>query len=107
MRKATAHVNGTTGALNRSRGVLQCFRAGVGDYHLIFPAGYDPAAAEFHYKVQPIDPAARIATLGNAGSAAPPGGANAPAGATSVQVLTWDAAGAAADSDFMFEATPI
>lgn len=107
MAKATCHVNGTTGALNRAQGVSQLYKAGTGDYHVIFPPGYDPASAEHHFSVQPINAAARIATLGNAGSAAPPGGANAAAGSTSVQILTWDAAGAAADSDFMFEANPV
>lgn len=101
--RASAHVVGATGVLTRGDGVAQCFRAGAGIYHVVFPPEANLDGTEHHFGVQPIGAAARVAVLGNVGEA-PPGGANAPAGARSVQILTFDATGAAADADFLFAA---
>lgn len=99
--RASAHVNGADGTLVRGRGVSQCWREAAGNYHMIFPPGGNLDGTEHHFGVQPVNDAARTATLGNVGAAAP-AGANAPAGSRSVQILTFDAAGAAADTDFLF-----
>lgn len=48
--------------------------------------------------------AARVPVIANDGSAAPPGGANAAAGSTSLQVNIFDDSGAPADSDFILTA---
>lgn len=101
--RASAHVVGATGVLTRGRGVAQCWREGAGIYHIVFPPDANLDGSEHHFDVQPVNAAARTATLGNVGAAAP-AGANATAGSRSVQVLMFDAAGAAADSDFLFAA---
>ena len=101
---ASARVTGANGNLTRSRGISRCFREGAGNYHLIMPAGRGLRADEYHFDVSIIGAGARLHTLGNAGGAAPPGGANPQPGETSLQVLTFNAAGEAADADFLFSA---
>lgn len=101
--RASAHVTGATGALVRGRGVAQCWREAAGVYHIIFPPEANLDGVEHHFQISPVNDAARTATLGNVGAAAP-AGANAPNGARSIQVNMFDAAGAAADSDFLFAA---
>lgn len=105
--EASAQVTGATGATTRRRNVQSVYRAGPGVYHIVFPVDRNIRTAEYHMDVTPIGAVARIAQLGNPGGVAPPGGANAPAGALSVQVNTFDAAGAAADADFLFAASRV
>lgn len=101
---ASARVTGATGVMTRTRGVLSCYREGVGIYHLIFPAARSMRSGEYDFTFTAENAAAREVVAGNGGGVAPPVGANAPAGTLSLKVLAFDAAGLAADTDFAFEA---
>lgn len=105
--ETSAQVTGADGSTSRRRNVSSVYREGVGNYHVVFPADKNIRAAGYHIDLTPIGAAARTLQLGNAGGVAPPAGANAPAGSLSVQVLSFDAAGAAADADFLFAASRV
>lgn len=85
----SALVTGGTGATTRRRGISTLARTAQGVYLATFPADRRSRADEFHFTVTPVNAAARHATLTPA------------ADGTTLQVNMWDAAGAAADSDFM------
>lgn len=101
---ASCYVTAAVPTTIRSRNLYSVYKAGVGIFHLIWPLGKALRAGEYDFKVTAINAAGRIVQLGNDGTAAAPGGAGAPAGSTSLQILIFDAAGAAADADFLFTA---
>lgn len=90
------HAQVTTAAgvstLTRDRGFSGVTRAGAGDYTLTFASGFAARASEYHFDLTPIGTVARIVQLGNTGDG------------TGLRVLAFDAAGAAADADFMLSA---
>lgn len=94
--------------VTRRDNFLTLYREAAGVFWAIFAPGQSRRITDYDFTVTVQGAGARIAQLGNAGGAAPPGGANAPAGSLAVQILVFDAAGAAADPDgILVRAEPV
>lgn len=84
--KSFARVNEDGTIAEASGAILDVFREGPGIYHVIFTAGHCMRFAEGVCSVTPINNGQMTAIFSSTGNDTPPPGANAPAGAQSVQV---------------------